>query len=232
MKYNILLSLLLVVLLTGCRDDDPNTIPTALIYTYYPVNVGHELVYDVTLITKDEFTGVHDTDIYQMKEVIESIFMDNQNRPTQRLERYRRDTPNDPWVISDVWTSNLTSNHLERKEENVTYVRLAFPILNSLTWNGNVYNTLEPRTYSYEDLHIPMALNGMTFDSTLKVLQIDEDNFIEREYARETFANHVGLIDKEEIYILKDYTIPNQPGIKAQRLYRQKLIAYANRYSL
>ncbi len=228
MKSKIFALFVIAAFMAGCKEDENNTVPTALIYSYYPVNVGHSLTYDVTLITKDEFTGVEDTSVYQLREVIESVFTDNQNRPTQRLERFRRDSVTGPWVIDQVWTSNLTSNHLERKEDNITFVRMVFPILSSITWNGHVYNTLDDRLYSYQNLHIPMQLNGMMFDSTLQVLHIDEDNFIEREYSSETFANHVGLIDKEEIYILKDYSIPNQPGVKAQRLYRQKLISYTN----
>jgi hypothetical protein len=229
MKIKLPFMLICLALLAGCKDDDSNTgTPTGLIYSYAPSNIGHELVYDVSLITKDEFTGAKDTSIYQMKEVIESTFIDAQGRPTQRLERYTRPTVNDPWVIDQVWTSNLTSNHYERKDDNTIYVKLVFPVGNNVTWNGNVYNTLDPMIYEYRDLHLPMTLGSLSFDSTLTVLQVDEDNFIETIFSKEQFATNVGLIYRENNYIKKDYTIPNQPGIKAQSLYKQTLISFVN----
>ena len=223
----LILIVLPALLFTACSDDD-NTVtqPSGLIYTYYPAAVGDSLIYDVELITKDEFTGIQDTQIYQLLEVVESIFNDNQGRPTHRLERYTRSTPGDPWVISDVWTSNLTSSWVERKEENVTYVKLAFPITPSMTWNGNVLNTQDPLTYRYQDLHQPMSLGSLSFDSTLTVLQRDEDYFTERYYFIEKYANHVGLIYRENIEIIKDNSIPGQTGIKSQRKYKETLVSY------
>jgi hypothetical protein len=223
----LILTGLMIVLVTSCSDDD-NSVnqPSGLIYTYYPAAVGDSLIYDAELITKDAFTGAQDTQIYQLLEVVESIFTDNQNRPTLRLERYTRLTPADPWLISDVWTSNMTSSWVERKEENVIYVKLAFPITPSMTWNGNVLNTMDPLTYRYEDLHQPMVLGSLSFDSTLTVLQRDEDYFTERYYFVEKYANHVGMIYRENIEIIKDNTIPGQTGIKSQRKYKETLISY------
>jgi hypothetical protein len=215
------------MLATSCSDDDTSvTQPSGLIYTYYPAQVGDSLIYDVELITKDEFTQAQDTQIYQLLEVVESIFMDNQNRPTQRLERYTRDTPGDPWIISDVWTANLTNSWVERKEENLTFVKLAFPITPSMSWNGNVLNTFDPLTYKYEDLNQPMSLGSLTFDSTLAVIQIDEENFIEKVYSVEKFANHVGMVFRENIEIMKDNSNPGQVGIKSQRKYKETLVSY------
>jgi len=215
------------MLATSCSDDDTSiTQPSGLIYTYYPAQVGDSLIYDVELITKDEFTQAQDTQIYQLLEVVESIFTDNQNRPTQRLERYTRNTPGDPWIISDVWTANLTNSWVERKEENITFVKLAFPITPSMTWNGNVMNTFDPLTYKYEDLHQPMSLGSLSFDSTLTVMQRDEDYFTEKYYFVEKYANHVGLIFRENIEIIKDNSNPGQVGIKSQRKYKETLISY------
>ena len=96
MKNKLQILLLCLLTVAGCKDDSNGpTTPSGLIYTYYPNNVGHELIYDVVLITKDEFSGDEDTSIYQLKEVVESIITDNQGRPTERLERYTRNTPND-----------------------------------------------------------------------------------------------------------------------------------------
>jgi len=229
MKSKLPVVLICLAFMAGCKDDDQGTVePSGLIYSYYPVNDGHELIYDVKLITKDEFTGAHDTSLYQLKEVVESTITDNQGRPTQRLERYTRATSNDSWMISEVWTSNITPNNVERKEENITYVKMVFPIKSSSSWNGNVFNTEDNQTYRYIDLHTPATVGTLTFDSTITVLQIDEVYWTEKYYSEEKFAKDVGLIYRENIEIIIDRTNPGQPGIKGQRLYTQTLVSYEN----
>lgn len=215
-------------LLSSCSKDENTTGTTGLTYSYFPVNVGHELVYDVELITKDEFSQIEDTVYYQLREVVESVFNDNQGRPTQRLERYTRATDSDPWVIADVWTSNISSTLAEKKEENDTYIKLTFPVRTNRTWDGNSKNNQDELMYEYSEVDVPGSLGALSFDSTLTVLQQDEDNFIERKYAVEKYATNVGLIYKEQIDILKDYTNPGNPGIKAQRLYKETLISWSN----
>ncbi len=210
-------------LVVSCKEDDNSSTPSGLIYSYFPTNLGHEIIYDVSLITKDQFSGAHDTDIYQLKEVVESVFMDDQNRPTQRLERYRRNTPNDAWLITDVWTSNLTNTRAEKKEENIPYVKLVFPIKNNGSWNGNVLNTFDEKEYEYESLHEYDMIGGIEFDSTLTVLQNDFEDLFRKEFQIEKYAPGVGLIYKEDIYILKDPS-----GIKEQRLYIETISSWSN----
>lgn len=222
--------LALLFIINGCKDDDDSkvSVPSGLIYSYFPTNVGHEIIYDVSLITKDGFFGTSDTAIYQIKEVVESVFLDNQNRPTLRLERYKRDTPNDPWVINDVWTSNLTATRAEKKEENVSYVKLVFPITTSTSWNGNLLNTLDPQNYEYDNLHQPDIIGGINFDSTLTVIQMDEDNYIEYRYETEIYVPGVGMVFKEHNYVEKDNSQPPFVGIISQRLYKETIVSWSN----
>lgn len=222
--------LAILFIINGCKDDDDSkvSVPSGLIYSYFPTNVGHEIIYDVSLITKDGFFGTSDTAIYQIKEVVESVFLDNQNRPTLRLERYKRDTPNDPWVINDVWTSNLTATRAEKKEENVSYVKLVFPITTSTSWNGNLLNTLDPQNYEYDNLHQPDIIGGINFDSTLTVIQMDEDNYIEYRYEAEIYVPGVGMVFKEHNYVEKDNSQPPFVGIISQRLYKETIVSWSN----
>jgi hypothetical protein len=215
------------MLFNACKDDEKAAFPAALNYNYAPINTGHEIIYDVSLITRDEFTQEDDTAFYQVKELVQSVFTDLQGRPTQRLERYQRNTPNDPWVIADVWTSNLTSTHFEKKEDNITYVKLTFPINSSSSWNGNSLNTLDPQLYEYQGVHVPANVGGLSFDSTLTVLQFDQESFIDTIYQVERFATGVGMVFKEEKEIKVDYTnFP--PTIKSQRLYTEVINSYVN----
>jgi hypothetical protein len=220
----------MVTVIISCSDDSSDDAPSnqgSLNYSYYPTNVGHEIIYDAKLIVRDPVTG-DDTAEYQIMEVVESTFTDNQGRPTQRLERYHRATPADPWVIADVWTANMTSTHVERNEENTPYIKLIFPLLENKSWNGNSLNTLGQKDYVYDWVDQPYTVNSIPFDSTLRVQQANEDNFVYTEIAEEVFATGVGLVYKNQVYIVKDYTIPNQVGVKEQRLYSEKLVSWSN----
>ena len=219
------LLLLLLTVIVSCSEEETYNTPSGLIYSYYPTNVGHEVLYDVSLITKDEFSGDEDTAIYQIKEVIESVFQDNQGRPTQRLERYKRDTPNDPWIITDVWTANMTTNRVEKSEDNIPYVKLVFPITSSVTWNGNVLNTLDPQDYEYDNLHDPDFIGGINFDSTLTVLKLEFNDVFKTVYQVEKYAPGVGLIYREDIEINFKFPVS---GIKSQRLYKETIISWSN----
>ena len=219
---------LLPAVFSGCSDDSGGSSnPGSLNYTYFPVNEGHELIYDAVLITRDPIQG-DDTSIYQIREVIDSTFTDNEGRPTQRLSRYHRNTPSDPWVIADVWTANLTSTRAEKKEENITYIKLIFPLQSGKTWNGHSLNSLGEMEYTYDWIDQPYSVNALPFDSTLRVQQANEDNFVYRDQDEEIYAAGVGLIYRNQVYIVKDYTIPNQVGVKEQRLYTETLVSWTN----
>ncbi len=166
-------------------------------YGYYPVKVGNFIIYKVDSIVYNDFTGTIDTFNYQIKEVIESDFIDNQGRNTQRLERYRRANDTSQWNIQDVWYSNRTSSTAEKVEENVRYIKLIFPVKSRQEWNGNKYNYLDPETYKYSNIHKPNDIVLHHFDSTITVIQKEELNLILDDYKIEIYAKNVGMIYKK-----------------------------------
>src|ERR1700757_476515 len=72
----------------GCKKDHPVTADAG--YSYFPNNIGHYCIYDVDSTVYDDFN--HDTlnYKYQVKEVIESYYTDNEGRQAMRIERYKR----------------------------------------------------------------------------------------------------------------------------------------------
>ncbi|MEY3342471.1 MAG: hypothetical protein RL090_155 [Bacteroidota bacterium] len=217
-----------VAYLSSCKEEEPQPPVTqqGFHYQYVPTNVGHEVVYDVQLIVKDEFTGIQDTTSYQLKELIESTFTDIAGRPTQRLERYVRSDSSAAWVINDVWTSNLMKDRFENNEENNTYVKLRFPITLGLEWNGNLFNGQQEKTYTYTAIHQPYTINSFSLDSTITVLQDDYEDLLEKRFELERYATGIGMVYKEATYIEKEF---NSPGaIRSQTRYIQKLISFSN----
>ncbi len=203
----ILLSSIYGLGLFSCKKDSHVRINMG--YNYFPNQIGRYVIYDVDSIYYYNSPVQTDTVKFQLKEKIESIYWDNQNRPTIRLERYKKyynsNTPylSMQWVLANVWSENLTNRTAEKVEENVRFIKLAFPINKDQKWNGNAQNTNESCDYSYEYFDATKTIGNFHFDSVLQVTQVDDklSNIIERKYYIEKYAKNVGLVYKQIIDI-------------------------------
>lgn len=173
LRIPFLVFVFFAVTIASCKKEDKK-VTVNLGYIYFPTNVGHYIIYDVDSINKDCFTGVLTKGYYQIKEIIESLFYDNANRPTLRIERYRKDSTNHPeWTIYNVCTANLTATTEERCENNVRYIKLVFPIKKGKNWNGNAMNTEREEDYQYIETNQPFTINNLAYDSVTTVQQAD-----------------------------------------------------------
>ncbi len=195
-------------------------------YDYFPNTVGKYIIYDVDSIVCSSLDYKVDTFSYQLKELVQSIFMDNSNRPTMRIERYIRNFHKDSckydalWTLKNIWTANRTVTDAEKVESNVRYVKLTFPVKANATWNGNADNTLGEWDYNYTIVNQPQAVIDTAypvagtlcppavatsqFDSVLTVLQVDCTSVISKKYYLEKYAANIGLIYKEVIDVIDE----------------------------
>lgn len=194
-----LVFLFLLAGIFSCKKE--TIIPSSPSFNYFPVDPGRWVEYDVDSIYHGENDNNNDDSVYtfhfQIREEIDSSFVNGQGLETQILMRYKRSSSNDDWSLINVWTQTLTLTGAYRTEDNVPFHKLAFPINSSISWDGNDANTLEEEPYSYELYHTPATIGGVSFDSTLTVVQIEEENFIERIYGKEKYAVGVGMIFKQ-----------------------------------
>lgn len=172
-------------------------------YNYFPVNIGHWVVYNVDSISYNDFTGEVDSFKFQMKEYVESVFADNEGNETYRLERFYRPDDTSDWVLKNVWAINLTASNAQKVEENIRIVKLVFPVESGTKWNGNIYNNLGSQTYEYQNAGSTFQIGGFTFDSTVIVSQKDELTLISEKYEQEVYATQVGMIYKKYINLVK-----------------------------
>ncbi len=229
MKKNILLIAICIVAISSCKKDTAIVPPVFLGYDYFPDNIGHELIYDVDSSYKDAFTGKDTSLHFQVKEIIQDTLRDLEGRLTLRLERYKRQTTSANWVIYKVWTATKTDKNVEKDEENITYVKLIFPPEINDTWNGNSKNNLGEELYEYISVNDPDVQNNMVFDSTLTVLQSDEDDFIiEKDYKIEKYAIGVGMYYKQVHFAKYKYPQPVNDPFESYTIYTETLISYSN----
>lgn len=182
-------------MLWSCSKDSSHQ--AEMYYNYFPVIPGHFVIYDVDSVVYDEFTGQMLTYKYQVKELIESSFIDGEGTHSIRLERFIRLTPAAPWEIKDIWQARRLPSRAEKTEENMTFIKLVFPPHAGRIWNGNAYNTLPTQNYRITEVHIPAQISpAMAFDSTITVLQREFVTLISEDYQIERYAKNVGLIFK------------------------------------
>ena len=217
MKVTVYISILVLAFLTGfysCKKD-PSP-PVDIGYNYFPDQAGRYIVYNVDSVfyngnyspaRKDSFK-------FQIKEKIESIFTDNQGRPTMRLERYvkyyNKNIPYSDvsWQLRDVWMQNKTLKTAEKVEENIRYVKLVFPANEDVVWNGNINNTEDAENYKYNFIDQPRTIGNILFDSVLQVDQHSETNLIIQKIYEEKYARNTGMIYKRVINVDSQY--PNE----------------------
>jgi len=195
------------VFISGCLFNacDTETIePSELYHEYYPVTIGHYNIYNVDSVYYNDFTGEIESYNYQVKEVIESEFIDADDYPSLRLERYFRATESDEWLIKNVWKSRLNYLKALKTEENVTYIKLSFPPEENKTWDGNAFNSYPALQYKYQDVHKAFSKDGFIADSTITVIQNNFQTLISEDYKVEVYAKHIGLVYKKFVELVKE----------------------------
>jgi hypothetical protein len=205
-KYLLAFVVIAVAFVSSCKKDKRIT-PASASYNYFPTEYGRWVVYNVDSIAHRTDDNNNDDSVstyhFQLKDVIDSSFLDLEGKMRQVIVRYYRSSLNPNWTLRNVYSQLLTSAAAYRFEENVAYHKLAFPINSSIEWDGNDMNTGDEELYSYEDIHsfasitsesFDFVSTALDFDSTIAVLQIDELNFIERKYGKEIYAENVGMV--------------------------------------
>ena len=200
-QQQLLFLLLCISALTWYSCKKETVVLPALSYDYFPIEEGRFIIYDVDSIYHSENDNNNDDSVYayhfQIKDKIDSTFIDLEGRANQIRLRYRRDNDTMQWELSDVWTQYLSSTSAYLTEDNIKYHKLSFPINSTASWNGNDSNTEEEEIYFYDYFHEGDVINSLSFDSTLSVIQIDENNYVETIFGNEKYAAGVGMIYKE-----------------------------------
>ena len=177
--------------------DQEQADPVNMHYSYFPETEGHFVIYEVDSIVYDDFTGQVIEYEYEVKELIESRFIDGEGKESLRLERYIRLDEESAWEMKDVWQARVLRDRAEKTEENQTFIKLVFPPDLGSRWNGNAYNTMPEQEYRITEAHKPYLINpSLTFDSTLTVLQSDFFTLISEDFREEKYAKHVGMVFK------------------------------------
>ena len=187
--------LALFVLTISCQKEEPcGCVPPPIsgrefVYLYSKTSI----VYDVQQ-TQYALTQLPVTKTYQLKEDA-TMAVDGKNI---FIERYQRENDTQKWTIDSVFTAKKELDKVLRTENNVTFVKLIFPISEGLKWNGNAYNSLGNDTYELKKMFQPFQTNGQNFNRTLTVIQQNDSTLVDLKRRIEVYAEGVGMIYQEK----------------------------------
>jgi hypothetical protein len=208
--------------LISCNGGESEEPSLDLGYAYFPIEVGTFVEYRADSIWHDQpdanIEGIHDTTSYYIREVIESEIIDAQDEPALRIVRYKKNTLSEDWNLIDVWFAKRTAQNAEKVEENVRYIKLAFPVRESATWNLNALNAKDEWPTFYDSLFVERQVGELLFPKTIRVSQRENKNLIDDELAFEIYAEGVGLIKRYERDLTTQLNFVNQPIAENIRL--------------
>ena len=217
-KYFIGLSFISLFFIS-CKKENAN-FKSESINDYFPLQVGKYITYNLDSTLFINF-GKKDTIVsYQAQDRVDAQITDNLGRPAYRIIRYIRKDSSEDWVPNNTFMAVSSFNSLEYVENNLRFLKLEVPIKQDFSWKGNSYidtysidsdqQFLDDWDYIYDSVDVPLTINSLNFDSTIKVFERDEyegDNpvgpatlYAYKNYAFEKYAKGVGLISREFIH--------------------------------
>lgn len=191
----LLVGVLIAFFLTSCKKESsiqPEN--KAINSNYFPLETGRYWIYQIDSLYYNDFTSKIDTFNFQLKELIESDYIDEAGITAYRIERYYRENAQDNWQLKRIWHASKKNIFAFKTEENIKYVKMIFPVKSGTTWNGNSYNGLGEQTYKYLDVNKNATILNLSFDSVSTILHKADTSLISFENEFEQYAANVGLI--------------------------------------
>lgn len=203
----------------SCKKQTDNIAPEP-VNNYYPLQVGKYINYKLDSTVYINF-GQKDTIIhYLAQDRVDAQITDNLGRPAYRVIRYLRKDTTQSWAPDNTFMVVPTGSSIEYVENNLRFLKLTSPIKQDFSWKGNSYidtysinsdlKYLDDWDYMYDSVGLPLTINSLTFDSTIKVAERDEflgqdpsipgTQYAEKTFSEEKYAKGVGLIYREFLH--------------------------------
>jgi len=183
---------------------------------FFPLREGATYFYQYDSVWVDCPVGRRDTFRHEIKEVLESWFIDGEGDSAMRVEVYRRNLGAASWGAPRVYSMKLTPQFAIRTEENIRFVKLNFPLGPGKRWNGNRFNHITDWGSDYQVTTWDESWND--FPKTVVITQKNQENLIEKQEFRERYGREVGRIERIAIQITGIVSDPLDPNDCAELL--------------
>jgi hypothetical protein len=197
-KFSLLLHLSVLIMVpsvVSCEKSESEPSYSGL--EYFDLKTDKWLIYEVDSTVYDDFLGQVFHYKYQVKEVHAGYFFNTAGDSTMKIEKFYRLNESEKWKVKNVSTAAIRRGQALTTEDNITQVKLVFPLRRNRIWNGNAYNALDYQEFRITSIHEPYKNDLNNFDSTLTVLQRNFVTLIGEDYQLEVYAAGTGMIKKK-----------------------------------
>lgn len=246
MKLRLSLILLLsLMVVTSCKKTVHfNSTPGysgELTDFWTPLQVGKYVTYRMDSLNFYFYGQLDTVTSYLAKDSVEDTVTDATGRLNYMVVRYLSDTTGSSWKPNETYAVDPSTQNIQMVENNLRFIKLAWPIDDGFSWSGNSFLSYNPYggyfifsddnhlsldnwTYTYQNVDKPFTTSpgGLSFDSTISVLQandsinvpiVNPNAFGSRTYWLETYAKHVGLVYRKTQ--MWEYQPPTPDGTQA-----------------
>lgn len=214
MRNLFLLPMLFFLLLAGgCKEETAAPLDLSKDFSYFPLELDRPSYFRVdSIVLRGRVGGVfYDTATAEVRETLVEMFVEPDGSTSYRGERWQRVNEGSPWVFSQTYTLSIVNNQALRREDNLTFTKLVFPLRENTRWDGHTFfdetrdliiggeflDVFNGWQYSYEEVETPVTLStGVSFAASLLVRQAEIDNLIDLRLASERYAPGIGLIER------------------------------------
>lgn len=207
---------------------------------FTPLEIGKFAIYRLDSLNFYFYGQLDTITSYLAKDSVEDTIRDGQGNLAWLVTRYLSDTAGlTGWYPGITYTVTPSGERIEVTEDNLRFIKLAWPLSQGFSWLGNSYLPYAPYqdffdfsddahlslgnwNYTYQQIDQQFSAGGQNYDSTVTVLQendsinvpiLDPNSFASRTYWSETYAKHIGLVYRHtEMW---EYQPPTPDGTQA-----------------
>ncbi|MDR6803517.1 hypothetical protein J2Y45_000787 [Dyadobacter sp. BE34] len=167
-------------------------------YDYYPLEIGHYIVYDVNQEVYSAGQTAPVVTKWQEKDEVDRVASDSAGIVTYVIARSTRNSTADYWQKVKEYTIHKYPDKLLTNIDNQPFLSLTFPIDSRTTWNGNSYNNLEKQDCYYEPGFKSVKIGEQSFDNVLTVVERSDTSIINKYVTIKQYGVGVGLISDDQ----------------------------------
>jgi len=197
-KQTYLFLILFFLLLQACNHNDcgcvtPPQSGYSFFYPIYKQYVEYEVEETQYALSQEPLVKT-----YQVKELVDSFFTDIDGKEALLIKRFQRNNEQQAWKLDSVFTSKKLQDKALKSENNITYLKLMFPLKEKMTWDINLFNAFGKDEVVVENLYKPYTVNNQYFPSTVRIVQENDSTLVDLKKKIEIYADGVGLIYAEK----------------------------------
>lgn len=211
---------------------------------YYPVALGKFWDYRLDSVWYKLSNQVEQhRSVSFIREEIVDTFRDVTGQLIYRLDVFQSTDTVSGWELIDSYFLETNDRLVVKREKGLSYIKLVFPPQTGKSWNGNIH--IHPKTqiniqgeflepfdqwlYYFEYVDRNESINGIHYKDVCKVVEVDDENIIQKRYSSALYSRNVGLIYKELLLLETqntDTSVPFEDRAEKGMILKQTLVSH------